>query len=185
MSSINQAVESLKAGNLRFTKNQKQERNLLDQVAQTKDGQKPFAVVISCMDSRTAPELIFDQGIGDIFTIRVAGNVITPEIIGSAEYACKAVGSKVILVLGHTGCGAIKGAMDNAELGHLHSITDRIKPCIEKNASADEVTVKNVHAGTHALIEESSILRDLVNSNELKIIGGVYDIKNGQVTFYE
>lgn len=125
-----QGIELLKHGNERFISNLKVNRNFLQQVDETSDGQHPFAVIISCMDSRTSSELIFDQGIGDIFSIRVAGNIINEDIIGSAEYACKGVGSKVVLVLGHTSCGAINGTINNAQLGHLHFITSKIKRCL-------------------------------------------------------
>ena len=125
-----QAIERLKEGNKRFVNNLKLNRNLLQQVNETTGGQHPFAVIISCMDSRTSAELIFDQGLGDIFSIRIAGNIINEDILGSAEFGCKVVGSKVILVLGHTSCGAIKGAIDDVDLGHLHFITHKIQRCM-------------------------------------------------------
>lgn len=181
----NQALEALKEGNSRFVKNQRESKNLLKQMEATKDKQEPFAVVVSCMDSRTAPELIFDQGLGDIFTIRIAGNVVTPEVVGSVEYACAAVGSKAVLVLGHTACGAIKGTLDNVQLGQLGSITSRIKGCIHDNANMDEATTQNVQAGIEALKKESPILQDLINQNKLKIVGGIYDVKTGLVSFMD
>ncbi|HEX8675896.1 MAG TPA: carbonic anhydrase, partial [Segetibacter sp.] len=113
-----QALEILKEGNKRFVHNLKVNRNLLEQVNETRDGQWPFAVILSCIDSRTSAELIFDQGLGDIFSVRIAGNVINEDILGSMEFACKIAGSKFIMVLGHTKCGAIKGACDNIEIGH-------------------------------------------------------------------
>lgn len=177
------ALERLKNGNERFINNLRINRNLLQEVANTKEGQEPYAVIISCMDSRTSPELIFDQGLGDIFSIRIAGNVITPEVVGSAEYACKVVGAKLIFVLGHYGCGAIKGAVENVKLGLLHSITNRIKFSMRKNSTMDDVTVDHVKAGMRRLHEESEILRQLIQQDELLIAGGIYDIKTGKVEF--
>lgn len=179
------ALSRLKEGNQRFVNNLRINRNLLQEVEATKGGQEPDAVIISCMDSRTSPELIFDQGLGDIFSIRIAGNVITPEVIGSAEYACKVVGTKLIIVLGHLGCGAIKGAVDNVKLGHLPTITDRIRFSIRKNQSLDEITTENVKSGMARLFTESDVLRRLTQENNLLITGGVYDISTGKVTFID
>lgn len=183
--SPDKAIEALKEGNVRFVKNMRQNRNFRNEVQATKEKQEPFAVVISCMDSRTAPELIFDRGLGDIFTIRIAGNVITPEIIGSVEYACAAVGSKAVIVLGHTGCGAIKGTLDDVQLGHIPTITSRIKECLHQDATMEEATIKNVEAGVMNLKNESPVLQELLNQNKLKIIGGIYDISTGHVTFVD
>lgn len=189
------AVNMLKNGNVRFVNNLKVNRNLLQQVNDTSDGQHPFAVVISCMDSRTSAELIFDQGLGDIFSIRVAGNVINEEILGSAEYGCKVVGAKTILVLGHTNCGAVSGAVNDVELGHLHFITSKIKRCLPliKQASTHQtegdlcasVTRENVLLGIQDLKHNSSILADMVHKGEINIIGGIYDINTGVVEFIE
>jgi len=190
-----QALLLLKDGNQRFVSNLKMNRNLLQQVNETTDGQNPFAVIVSCMDSRTSAELIFDQGLGDIFSIRIAGNVINEDILGSAEFGCKAVGSKVLLVLGHSGCGAIKGAIGNVELGHLHFITSKIQRCIpavkKQYIDATEVdlcahvTKENVLQGINDLKTRSSILADMVHNGQLKIVGGVYDIANGVVEFFD
>lgn len=179
------AIALLKEGNIRFTKNQRLTRNLLAEVQATKEKQNPFAVVVSCMDSRTSPEIIFDRGLGDIFSIRIAGNVITPEVIGSVEYACAAVGSSAVVVLGHTGCGAIKGTVDEVKFGHLPSITDRIRKCIHPDHSIEEITLSNVVAGVKMLTEKSEILKELVKKNELKIVGGIYDITTGEVSFID
>lgn len=179
------ALSRLKEGNQRFVNNLRINRNLLQEVEATKGGQEPDAVIISCMDSRTSPELIFDQGLGDIFSIRIAGNVITPEVIGSAEYACKVVGTKLIIVLGHLGCGAIKGAVDNVKLGYLPTITDRIRFSMKKNQSLDEITEENVKSGMVRLFSESAVLRRLTQENNLLITGGVYDINTGKVTFID
>jgi carbonic anhydrase len=193
--SPDRAVELLKEGNARFLNNLKFNRNLLQQVNETMDGQNPFAVVISCMDSRTSAELIFDQGLGDIFSIRIAGNVINEDILASAEFGCKVVGSKVVVVLGHTACGAIKGAIDNVDLGHLHFITHKIQRCIPKiketdkfitpNDLMDKVTKHNVVQGVQDLRSRSSILEDLEYNKKIKIVGGVYDISTGVVSFID
>lgn len=179
------AINLLKEGNHRFVRNQRLNRNLMAEVQATKEKQSPFAVVISCMDSRTSPEIIFDRGLGDIFSIRIAGNVITPEIIGSVEYACAVVGSQAVIVLGHTGCGAIRGAVDQVKLGHLPTITDRIRGCMNTHNCIDQLTLANVKQGIHALKESSPILHDLLQKEEIKIVGGIYDIATGRVTFIE
>lgn len=191
----NDAVNMLKNGNARFVNNLKVNRNLLQQVNDTSDGQHPFAVIISCMDSRTSAELIFDQGLGDIFSIRVAGNVINEDILGSAEYGCKAVGAKTILVLGHTNCGAINGAVNDVELGHLHFITSKIKRClplVKQTGShqtpgdlCSSVTRENVLLGIQDLKHNSTILAEMVKKGEINIIGGIYDINTGVVEFIE
>lgn len=189
------AIELLKAGNERFVKNLKINRNLLQQMNETSDGQHPFAVIISCMDSRTSAELIFDQGLGDVFSIRIAGNVINEDILGSTEFGCKVVGAKVVLVLGHTGCGAISGAVNNVELGHLHFITRKIQRCIpairklNPNLTSEDicahVTKENVLQGITDLRTNSSILASLEHENQIKFVGGLYDISTGQVEFFE
>ena len=188
------AIDLLKKGNERFVSNLKVNRNLLQQVNETSDGQHPFAVVISCMDSRTSAELVFDQGLGDIFSIRIAGNVINEDILASAEFGCKVIGAKVILVLGHTGCGAIKGAVKNVELGHLHFITHKIQRCIpglkkdhphiHEEELCEKVTKENILQGIVDLKHRSSILQEMDYQGEIKIIGGLYDISNGQVEFF-
>lgn len=189
-----QGIELLKAGNKRFIDNLRLNRNLLQQVNETVAGQHPFAVVISCMDSRTSAELIFDQGLGDIFSIRIAGNVINDEILGSTEFGCKIVGAKIVLVLGHSSCGAIKGAIDNVELGHLHSITRRIQRCIPKakdmapkiaNNLVAAVTKENVLQSIEDIRQASSILRQMEYDKEIQIVGGIYDIGSGVVTFLD
>lgn len=191
----NEAIELLKKGNQRFVDNLKVNRNLLQQVNETTDGQHPFAVIISCMDSRTSAELIFDQGLGDIFSIRIAGNVINEDILGSAEFGCKVVGAKVILVLGHSSCGAIKGAVDNVDLGHLHFITSKVQRCIPNakkmlQSKTDEnllsvVTKENVLLGVQDLRTRSAIIADMERKKEIRIVGGVYDVGTGIVTFFE
>jgi len=189
------AVKLLKDGNQRFVNNLKMNRNLLQQVNETSESQHPFAVIISCMDSRTSAELIFDQGLGDVFSIRIAGNVINEDILGSSEFGCKVVGAKIVVVLGHTGCGAIKGAISNVDLGHLHFITHKVQRCIPAlktkypNASENEmcshVTKENILMGVSDLKSRSSILEDMNHKGEIKIVGALYDISTGVVEFLE
>jgi carbonic anhydrase len=190
-----QAIKLLKDGNARFLSNLKFNRNFLQQVNETREGQHPFAVIISCMDSRTSAELIFDQGLGDIFSIRIAGNVINEDILGSTEFGCKVVGAKLVVVLGHTACGAIKGAVDNVDLGHLHFITKKIQRCIPQIKATDKfispndllasVTSENVKLGVQDLKARSSILEELEYTKQIKIVGGIYDISSGAVTFLD
>jgi len=189
------AVKLLKDGNQRFVNNLKMNRNLLQQVNETSESQHPFAVIISCMDSRTSAELIFDQGLGDVFSIRIAGNVINEDILGSSEFGCKVVGAKIVVVLGHTGCGAIKGAISNVDLGHLHFITHKVQRCIPalktkypnatENEMCSHVTKENILMGVSDLKSRSSILEDMNHKGEIKIIGALYDISTGVVEFLE
>lgn len=185
------ALELLKKGNQRFIENMKVNRNLLQQVNETSEGQHPFAVIISCMDSRTSAELIFDQGLGDIFSIRIAGNVINEDILASAEFGCKVVGAKIIVVLGHTKCGAIKGSIDNVDLGHLHFITSKVRRCISKDDHRhptdmmDQVTKDNVLLGIQDLRTRSSILNAMEHNKEIAIVGGIYDVASGKVDLFE
>lgn len=193
--SSRQALRILKDGNKRFVQNLKVNRNLLEQVNDTRDGQWPFAAVLSCIDSRTSAELIFDQGLGDIFSIRIAGNVINDDILGSMEFACKAAGAKFILVLGHKKCGAIKGACDNVEMGHLSGLLAKIQPAIEETRSADghsdksefieNVARLNVKRRVQEILKRSSILREMVEEGKLGIGGAMYDVATGEVEFYE
>jgi carbonic anhydrase len=189
------AVKLLKDGNQRFVNNLKMNRNLLQQVNETSESQHPFAVIVSCMDSRTSAELIFDQGLGDVFSIRIAGNVVNEDILGSAEFGCKVVGAKVIVVLGHTGCGAIKGAIANVDLGHLHFITHKVQRCIpalktkypnaSENDMCSHVTKENILLGVSDLKSRSSILEDMEYKGEIKIVGALYDISTGVVEFLD
>ena len=191
------ALEILKEGNERFVNNIKAHRNLLEQVNETSSGQFPFAAILSCIDSRTSAELIFDQGLGDILSIRIAGNILNQDILGSMELACKIAGSKLIIVLGHTKCGAILGACNNIVLGNITQLLNKIKPAIsmetetliDRNAENQKfvynVTVNNVFLTVKKVKEQSTILKELDDSGEIKIIGGIYDLDTGQVTFYE
>ena len=191
------ALERLKEGNERFVNNIKEHRNLLQQVNETSSGQFPFAAILSCIDSRTSAELIFDQGLGDIFSIRIAGNILNEDILGSMEYACKISGSKLIVVLGHTKCGAIEGACNNIVLGNITTLLSKIKPAMELETETvkerngnnktfmKNVTVNNIFLSVQKIKEQSSILREMGQTNQIKIIGGLYDLDTGQVTFYE
>lgn len=192
-----QALDILKKGNERFVNNLKANRNLLQQVNDTSDGQFPFAFVLSCIDSRTSAELIFDQGLGDIFSCRIAGNILNDDIMGSMEFACKVAGSKVVLVLGHTKCGAIKGACDQVQLGHLTSLIDKIKPAIDitdsgsgpKDSSNSEyveaVSVNNVKLIMKKILRSSDIIAEMARNGEIIIEGGMYDIETGIVEFFD
>lgn len=191
------AINLLKAGNLRFVNNLKINRNLLQQVNETSDGQFPFAVILSCMDSRTSAELIFDQGLGDIFSIRIAGNILNDDILGSMEFACQLVGSKLIAVIGHTKCGAINGACQRIEGGYLSGLLEKIKPAVDivrnERRTADltstdflnAVTEANVNLVIKEIRQKSPIIDKLIAEKKLGIIGGLYDADNGQVRFYE
>lgn len=192
-----ECLKILKEGNYRFVNNLKVNRNLMQQVEETIEGQHPFAVVVSCMDSRTSTEHIFDQGIGDIFSIRNAGNVINTDVLGSLEYACKVVGSKLILVLGHSHCGAIDGACKHYELGHLTGLLHKIHPAMErvgKDTPNDElkhedyvnkVSHENVIHSIDDILEKSEVLRKLVDDGNIGITGGFYDVTTGEVEFFD
>jgi carbonic anhydrase len=191
------AIDILKEGNQRFVNNIKAHRNLLEQVNETSSGQFPFAAILSCIDSRTSAELIFDQGLGDIFSIRIAGNILNEDIVGSMEFACKYAGSKLIVVLGHTKCGAIEGACNNIELGHITTLLNKVKPAIEQEivtidnrtgqnkTFVENVATLNVHLNVKKIKEQSTLLAAMEASQEIKIIGGLYDIDTGIVNFFE
>lgn len=191
------ALQILKEGNARFVSNIKAHRDLLEQANVTSAGQFPFAAILSCIDSRTSAELIFDQGLGDIFSIRIAGNILNDDILGSMEYSCKLSGSKLIVVLGHTKCGAISGACDHVELGHITSLLDKIKPAIELEKTTTEernstnknfvrnVTTNNIHLVVEKIRQQSPILVEMENAGQIKIVGGLYDLDTGHVTFFE
>lgn len=193
------ALEYLKEGNLRFQNNLKANRNLLEQVNDTSDGQFPFATILSCIDSRVSAELVFDQGLGDIFSVRIAGNFVNEDILGSMEFACKLAGTKLIVVLGHTSCGAVKGACDDAKMGNLTKLIEKIKPAVKavtepKDASkrnsqnsefVDNVSKKNVLLTINRIHAESPILSEMEKHAEIKIVGAMYDINSGEVDFYE
>lgn len=191
------AINLLKEGNKRFVNNLKLNRDLLQQVNETSDGQYPFAVILSCIDSRTSAELIFDQGLGDIFSIRIAGNILNDDILGSMEFACKLAGSKLIAVLGHTKCGAIQGACEQVKLGYLSGLLEKIEPAIHLVKQRDQyqhemnedfinaVTQVNVDLVIKNILQKSPIINELVQQKKVGIIGGIYNADNGQVEFNE
>jgi len=193
------SLQHLKEGNQRFQLNLKVNRDLIDQVSDTSEGQYPFATILSCIDSRVSSELIFDLGIGDVFSARVAGNFVNEDILGSMEFACKLAGTKLVVVLGHTACGAVKGACDDAKLGNLTNMLAKIKPAVKavtypedsnlRNSSniefVNNVAAKNVQLTIERILNESEVLAEMQNNGEIKIIGGMYDIHSGSVTFYE
>lgn len=192
------AKNNLVEGNTRFIQGQQAGRDLMNQVKQTSTGQYPFATVLSCIDSRVSSELIFDQGIGDIFSVRIAGNFVNEDILGSMEFACKLAGTKLVVVLGHTACGAVKGACDHARLGNLTALINKIEPAVEavteptdesqRNSSnidfVNEVAKKNVYMTIDNIRESSQVLKEMEDAGEIEIVGGMYDIKTGEVIFY-
>lgn len=190
------ALDLLKEGNKRFVNNLKVNRNLLQQANETSDGQHPFAVILSCIDSRTSAELIFDQGLGDVFSVRIAGNIVNEDILGSMEFGCKVAGSKIIVVLGHTKCGAIKGACDHVEMGNLTALLSKISPAVDSETQTKEnrnannsvfvenVATINVKQTVQAIMERSPILSEMIQSGQIGIIGGMHDISTGEVQFY-
>lgn len=193
------SLATLIEGNNRFQQNYRADRDLLQQVKTTSNGQFPFATILSCIDSRVSSELIFDQGIGDLFSIRIAGNFANTDILGSMEFACKLAGTKLLVVLGHTACGAVKGACDDAKLGNLTSMLGKLKPAVEatieptdisvRNSSntkfVNEVSTKNVELTIDYILENSPVLREMHSDGSIKVIGAMYDITTGKVTFYE
>ncbi len=191
------AIQLLKDGNQRFVNSLSVNRNLLQQVNDTRHGQKPFAAILSCMDSRAPAELLFDQGIGDIFSIRLAGNVVSENVIGSLEYAVAVAGSKLIMVMGHTNCGAVKGACDGVELGNLTGLLNKIRPSVDKEATVQDnrngsnlefvnkVALHNVHHSIESIIEQSLIIRELLEAGNIKIVPAMYDVASGEVAVIE
>jgi len=190
------ALTLLEEGNKRFVNNLKVNRNLLQQANETSDGQYPFAVILSCIDSRTSAELIFDQGLGDIFSVRIAGNILNEDILGSMEFACKIAGSKIIVVLGHTKCGAVKGACDHVEMGNLTALLTKLRPAVDDETSTasnrnssnpefvENVATINVKRTVKSIVERSPILKEMVEAGEIGIVGGTHDITTGVVNFY-
>lgn len=193
------ALNFLKEGNVRFQNNLKVHRNLLEQVNDTSDGQFPFATILSCIDSRVSAELVFDQGLGDIFSVRIAGNFANEDILGSMEFACKLAGTKIVVVLGHTSCGAIKGACDDAKLGNLTALISKIKPAVNavdepkdkslRNSSnldfVDTVAKINVQITIDNIRKHSPVLKEMEDDKQIKIVGAMYDVNNGSVVFFD
>ncbi len=191
------SLDYLKDGNQRFLTGTTVDRNLLEQINDTAEGQFPFATVLHCIDSRVSAELLFDQGIGDIFSIRIAGNFVNEDILGSMEFACKLAGTKLIVVLGHTSCGAVKGACDHARLGNLTALIEKIEPAVNavkepqddtlRNSSniefVNNVAAKNVQMSIENIRNQSSVLVEMENNNEIMIVGAMYDVGTGSVSF--
>ena len=192
------ALQELKNGNDRFVQKKQLSRDLMQQVGETSTGQFPFATVLSCIDSRVSSELIFDQGIGDIFSVRIAGNFVNEDILGSMEFASKLAGTKLILVLGHTACGAVKGACDHARLGNLTALINKIEPAVAavkepqeeglRNSSnsdfVNEVAAQNIRMTVDNIRSQSEVLKTMEDEGAIQIVGGMYDIKTGQVHIY-
>ncbi len=188
-----QGFELLQEGNKRFISNLNNDHDHLEMINETREGQYPFAVILSCMDSRTSVELIFDQGLGDLFSIRVAGNIVNNDILASIEYAVKYVGSKVLMVLGHTECGAIKSAKQGVRDGHITDLLKRIQPSISKallkddqdHLFTDKVAYANVENSLEEILTRSEIVQDMFAKGEIGLVGGVYNVENGQVDFFK
>lgn len=187
-----QGYELLREGNKRFINNLKTHHDHLELINQTREGQYPFAVILSCMDSRTSVELVFDQGLGDLFSIRVAGNIVNNDILASIEYAIKYIGTKVLMVLGHTECGAIKSAKQGVTDGHITDLLKRIQPSITKAMLddkeyqfEDKVAYANVENSLQEILTRSTIVKEMFEKNQIGIVGGVYNIENGQVDFFK
>ena len=189
------ALQMLKDGNHRFVTNLKMNRNLLQQVNDTSDEQHPFALILSCIDSRTSAELIFDQGLGDIFSCRIAGNILNEDILGSMEFACKVAGAKLIMVLGHSECGAIKGACNNVKMGNLTSLLKKIRVVVKEFSKdkrvnqqssdfVDLISKENVKNVLKNIPKKSKIIRDLIENKKIIIVGAMYDVSSGKVYFY-
>ncbi len=193
-----QSLQILKDGNKRFVDGKGLNTDLLGQVKQTKKGQFPFAAIVTCLDSRTQPEYIFDLGIGDVFCGRIAGNFVNTDMMGSLEFATAVTGANLVVVMGHNHCGAIAGAISNVKLGNLTQTLSNIKPAVyevkgfkskKRNAENDKfvqaVAVENVKLNVQAVTERSTVMNELVNKGDLKVVGAMYDISTGEVKFYE
>jgi len=192
-----QALAELRAGNVRFVAGTPLRRHLPDEVRATANGQYPFAVVLSCLDSRQPVELVFDQGIGDLFSARVAGNVVNDDVLGSLEFACKVSGAKLIAVVGHSNCGAIKGAVDDVKLGNLTGLLAKIKPAIDavpddgqprtskNHAFVDQVSANNVRLEMQEIRDRSPVLREMIDQGQIALVGGMYDLETGKVQFFD
>ena len=181
------ALQMLIDGNARFVQNKMIQRDLKEQIADTSEGQFPFAAILSCIDSRVPAEIVFDQGIGDIFSARVAGNIVNEDVLGSIEYACKVAGSKIVVVMGHTKCGAVTAACKNVELGNITALLAKIKPAIDENiemndAVVEEVVLKNIHLSLETIRKQSPILQEMESKGLIKMTGALYDVSSGIVS---
>jgi carbonic anhydrase len=193
------ALALLREGNERFVSNLKANRDLLAQANETREGQWPFATILSCIDSRTSAELVFDQGLGDIFSIRIAGNIINTDILGSMEFACKVAGSKLLVVLGHSRCGAVKGACDHVELGNLTELLAKLAPAVyqertfqnaeqrtsKNGAFVENVAQINVKRSVRSIVERSTILEQMIEAGQVAVIGGMHSLDTGVVEFFD
>ena len=189
-------IERFKSGNERFANGKSTQRNYIQQVKATSAKQYPLASVVSCIDSRAPAEIVFDQGIGDLFNARVAGNIVNEDILGSLEFASKIEGAKLIVVLGHTSCGAIKGACDDAKLGNLTALLAKIKPAVaavpndgkdrssKNDAFVNMVAERNVRMAVQMIREKSPVLKEMEQKGEIMIVGAMYDLKTGKVAWY-
>jgi carbonic anhydrase len=185
------ALEKLKRGNARFVEKNMKSRDWQAKVSATASGQYPFAVILACMDSRAPIEIIFDQGIGDVFGIRIAGNIVNEDVLGSMEYATKVVGSKLIVVLGHTSCGAVKGAIDDAKLGNLTELLAKIRPAVsasgpgsaKDDAYVNKVAEANVSQAMKEIREKSPTIKAQLDAGTVGLVGAIYDVSTGKVTF--
>ena len=190
-----EALLRLKQGNERFVTGKSHDRSWLSQIQLTQSSQHPFAFVLSCIDSRTSSEIVFDQGLGDLFNVRIAGNVLSTDILGSMEFACQVAGAKVIAVVGHTKCGAIIGACKGVQMGNLTGLLAKVQPCVaeakahhpgvpnDDPALVAEVTEQNVQRVMSQIQKDSPILRDLIASGKVKLVGGIQDLDTGEVRF--
>lgn len=191
------ALQKLKEGNARFVEGKSTHKDYKAQVQETSNSQYPFAIILSCIDSRNPSEIIFDQGIGDIFNARIAGNIVDEDILGSMEFACKVTGSKLILVMGHSNCGAIRGACDDVKMGNLTSLLAKIKPAVDAVESVagertsenlefvEKVAKENVMLALKNILENSPILKEMIDNEEIKLVGSMYDVATGKVAFFE
>ena len=190
------AKSILQEGNQRFVNKTPLNRNFIEQVTQTSTGQYPFAAIVSCIDSRIPTEIVFDQGVGDIFNARIAGNFVNEDILGSLEFACKLAGSKLIVIMGHTSCGAVKGACDHAKLGNLTGMLEKINPALDKVKTEEgvdrssknidfvnSVAVENVKLNIEQLKLKSPVLNEMINNGEIEVIGAMYDVNSGSVSY--
>ena len=178
------ALAELKAGNKRFLNDEHTKLDYKNQIAATKDDQHPHSLILSCLDSRVPPEIIFDQGIGEVFVARVAGNIETNEILGSMEFATKVKGTKLIVVMGHPKCGAVSGAIDDAKLGNLTGLIEQIKPVVAKDKDLDTTAKHNVELTAKHILERSPVIQQLVNEGKVKIVSAFYDLETGKETIF-
>ena len=183
-----EALEQLKAGNERFLTGMRLSRDYNRELNETATGQFPFAAILGCIDSRATAEQLFDQGVGDLFNARISGNIVNEDILGSLEYACNVAGAKLILVLGHTACGAVTAATQSVELGNITALLSKITPVVDslgKGVAVDKVAEHNVQHSIIRIRKESAILKDMEDSGKILIKGAMYDVATGEVRFLD